>query len=59
MTVAFADALWASQLRAQDALAAKFPDARHVTTTDAGHDIHRDNPQLVMDSIREVVDRVR
>jgi len=59
VTLEFTDALWASQLKAQDALAAKFPDAKHVTTTNAGHYIHHDNPQLVIDSIREVVDRVR
>ena len=53
------DALWASQLKAQDALAAKFPGAKHVTETHASHYIHLDNPRLVIDSIRDVVDRVR
>jgi len=59
VTVEFADALWASQLAAQDVLASKFPGAEHVTQTDAAHYIHLDNPQLVIDSIRDVVDQVR
>jgi len=56
---AFSDALWASQLMAQDRMAAKLPGARHVTNTHATHYIHIDNPLLVTASIREVVDRVR
>jgi pimeloyl-ACP methyl ester carboxylesterase len=59
VTVEFADALWASQLVAQDVLAAKFPGAEHITETDSTHYIHLDNPQLVIDSIRDVVDQVR
>ncbi len=54
VTQAFSGALWASQLAAQDKLAAKFPGARHVTTTHATHYIHIDNPRLVTDAIREV-----
>ena len=55
----FADALWKAQLVAQDELAAMFPGADHVTSTDSDHYIHTENPQLVIDSIREVVDTVR
>ena len=40
-------------------LAALVPGSKHVTKTDSGHVIHHDNPQLVTDSIREVVDAVR
>jgi hypothetical protein len=35
------------------------PGARHVINTDSGHEIHKDQPQLVLDSIRDVVDAVR
>lgn len=56
---AFADALWKSQLAAQDHLAAKFPGAKHVTKTNATHYIQNDQPKLVVDSIRDVVPRVR
>jgi pimeloyl-ACP methyl ester carboxylesterase len=48
-----------AQKVAQAQLAALVPGARHVTKTDSGHNIHRDNPQLVTDAIREVVDTVR
>jgi len=40
-------------------LAALAPGSKHVTKTDSGHIIHHDNPQLVTDSIRQVVDAVR
>ena len=55
----FADALWAAQLAAQDKLAKMFPSAEHITNTNSTHYIHLDNPQLVIDSIRQVVDAVR
>ena len=49
----------AAQREAQAKLAALVPGAKHVTKTDAGHEVHKDQPQLVIDSIREVVDAVR
>ena len=55
----FADALWAAQLAAQNLLPAKFTDAVHVTDTRSDHYIQLGNPQLVIDSIRDVVDEVR
>jgi hypothetical protein len=55
----FADALWAAQLAAQDKLAEKFPGAKHITDTNSTHYIQFDNPQLVTDSIRRVVDADR
>jgi pimeloyl-ACP methyl ester carboxylesterase len=48
-----------AQKVAQAELAASVPGARHVTNTDSGHEIHKDQPQLVIDSIRGVVDAVR
>jgi pimeloyl-ACP methyl ester carboxylesterase len=48
-----------AQKIAQAELAASVPGARHVTQTDSGHEIHKDQPQLVIDSVREVVDAVR
>ena len=56
---AFSDALWASQLVAQDKMAAKLPGAQHITNTHATHYIHIDNPGLVIGVIRKVVDDVR
>lgn len=55
----FADALWAAQVVAQDRLAAMFTDVQHITETNSTHYIQNDNPQLVIDSIREVVDSAR
>jgi pimeloyl-ACP methyl ester carboxylesterase len=55
----FADALWASQLAAQDELAKKFPGAEHITDTKSTHYIHNEQPQLVIDAIRQVVDADR
>ena len=52
----FADALWAAQIAAQNKLPAKFPHAVHITDTRSDHYIQLGNPQLVIDSIREVVD---
>jgi pimeloyl-ACP methyl ester carboxylesterase len=43
----------------QAMLAASVPGARHVTDTDSGHEIHKDQPELVIASIRDVVDAVR
>ena len=59
VTQAFADALWSAQLVAQDKLAAHYPEAEHITMTNATHYIQNDNPRLVVDSIRDVVRLVR
>ena len=48
-----------AQKVAHATLAALVPGSKHVTKTDSGHVIHHDNPQLVTDSIREVVVAVR
>jgi pimeloyl-ACP methyl ester carboxylesterase len=55
----FADDLWAAQLAAQEKLAGKFPGAEHITDTNSTHYIHLENPRLVSDSIRGVVDAAR
>ena len=52
----FADDLWAAQLAAQEKLAGKFPEAAHITDTNSDHYIQVENPRLVSDSIRWVVD---
>jgi pimeloyl-ACP methyl ester carboxylesterase len=49
-----ADALWSSQLAAQDELAATYPDAEHITDTNSSHYVHVYQPQLVVDAIRDV-----
>ena len=59
VTPEFVDALWVAQVAAQNALAALFPWARHVTDTRSRHYIHAEQPQLVVAAIRDVVDAVR
>jgi hypothetical protein len=49
----------AAQKKAQDRLAKLVLNAKHITKTDSGHEIHKEQPQLVIDSIRQVVDAVR
>lgn len=43
----------------QTELAALTPDARHVIATESGHYIHLQQPELVIDAVREVVEAVR
>jgi pimeloyl-ACP methyl ester carboxylesterase len=49
----------AAQKRAQEKLARLVPNAKHITNTKSGHEIQKEQPQLVVDAIREVVDAVR
>jgi pimeloyl-ACP methyl ester carboxylesterase len=49
----------AAQKKAQERLAKLVPNAKHITKTNSGHDIHKEQPQLVIDAIRQVVDAVR
>jgi len=48
-----------AQKEAQAKLAALVPGARHVTKTNSGHNIHKDQPQLVTAAIREVIEAAR
>ena len=43
---------------ARSDLVSQVPGARHITNTDSGHYVHQEHPQLVIDSIREVVGTV-
>jgi hypothetical protein len=49
----------AAQKQAQAKLARLVPDAKHIANTNSGHEIHKEQPQLVIDSIREVIEAVR
>ena len=49
----------AAQKTAQERLAKLVPNAKHRGNTNSGHEIHKEQPQLVVDSIREVVEAVR
>jgi pimeloyl-ACP methyl ester carboxylesterase len=58
MAEEFAKDLFQAVLEARADLVSQVPGARHITNTDSGHYIHQENPQLVIDSVREVVDAV-
>jgi pimeloyl-ACP methyl ester carboxylesterase len=49
----------AAQKKAQERLAELVPHEKHVTNTKSGHEIHKEQPKLVIDAIREVVEAVR
>jgi pimeloyl-ACP methyl ester carboxylesterase len=49
----------AAQKKAQERLAKLVPNEKHITNTNSGHEIHKEQPQTVIDAIREVVEAVR
>jgi pimeloyl-ACP methyl ester carboxylesterase len=49
----------AAQKQAQAWLATLVQNAKHITDTNSGHEIHKEQPQLVIDAIYEVVEAVR
>jgi hypothetical protein len=49
----------AAQKKAREQLANLVPNAKHITNTNSGHEIHKEHPQLVIDAIRQVVEAVR
>jgi pimeloyl-ACP methyl ester carboxylesterase len=49
----------AAQKKAHEQLAKLVPNAKHITKTNSGHEIHKEQPQLVIAAIREVVEAVR
>jgi pimeloyl-ACP methyl ester carboxylesterase len=53
------DEMEAIMLALQHDLAQLVPDARLIIATESGHNIHQDQPDLVIDAIRQVVDAVR
>ncbi len=48
-----------TMLALQEDLARLVPNARHIVASQSGHDIHQDQPELVIAAIREVVEAVR
>jgi pimeloyl-ACP methyl ester carboxylesterase len=49
----------AAQKKAQERLAKLVPNEKHITKTNSGHEIHKEQPQLVISAIREVIEAVR
>jgi pimeloyl-ACP methyl ester carboxylesterase len=54
----FGNLLFEAVLDARADLVSQVPGARYITNTDSGHYIHQEQPQLVIDSVHEVVDAV-
>jgi pimeloyl-ACP methyl ester carboxylesterase len=55
----FGAVLDAAQKQAQAKLASLLPGARHILNTNSGHEIQKEQPQLVIDAAGAVVDAVR
>ena len=55
----FAKKLFKAILNARADLVSQVPGARHITETHSGHYIHWEQPRLVIDSVREVLDAAR
>jgi pimeloyl-ACP methyl ester carboxylesterase len=53
------DTMEGIMLALQDDLVRLVPGARHVIATESGHDIHQDQPELVIEAIQQVVEAVR
>jgi pimeloyl-ACP methyl ester carboxylesterase len=53
---AFGKLLFQAFVDARADLVSQVPGARHITNTHSGHYIHQEQPQLVIDAIREVLD---
>jgi pimeloyl-ACP methyl ester carboxylesterase len=54
--VEFGKLLFQAVVDARGYLVSQVPGAKHITDTDSDHYVHQEQPQLVIDSIREVVD---
>jgi hypothetical protein len=50
---------WPVWSRLQDELAAVSSDSVHMTAVRAAHNVHLDEPMLVVQAIRDLVDRCR
>ena len=54
----FGKLLFQAVLDARANLVSQVPGAKHITNTNSDHYIHQEQPQLVIDSVREVLDAV-
>jgi pimeloyl-ACP methyl ester carboxylesterase len=54
----FGKLLFQAFVDARADLVSQVPGARHITNTHSGHYIHQEQPQLVIDAVREVLDAV-
>ena len=55
----FGELLFRANVDARADLVNQVPGARHITDTHSGHYIHQEQPELVIDAVREVVEAAR
>ena len=55
----FGELLFRASVDARSDLVSQVPGARHITDTDSGHYIHWEQPKLVIEKVREVVEAAR
>jgi hypothetical protein len=55
----FGELLFRANVDARSDLVSQVPGARHITNTHSGHYIHWEQPQLVTNEVREVVEAAR
>jgi pimeloyl-ACP methyl ester carboxylesterase len=55
----FAKDFFRAALQARGDLVSQVPGARHITDTNSGHYIHQEQPRLVIDAVREVIEAAR
>jgi pimeloyl-ACP methyl ester carboxylesterase len=48
-----------AQLAGRDSIASRSPQSKHIMVPESGHWIHLDQPQVVLETILEMVDLVR
>ena len=55
----FGEEIFDAVVRARSDLVSQVPGAMHITETHSGHNIHWEQPQLVINQVREVVEAAR
>ena len=55
----YSDVFWRAQLASQDRMAALFSSATHISNTNSDHNIQNNQPEIVITSIRNVMEQVR
>jgi hypothetical protein len=52
-------AIWLEKLEQKEKMANLSSNSKHLITTRSGHEIHLDEPELVIDAIKQVINAVR
>jgi len=52
-------AIWLEKLEQKERMANLSSNSKHIITTRSGHEIHLDEPELVIDAIKQVINAVK